>query len=280
MANLRIVYDNAADRASTLVASTTAGALAAANLQMNSKSTVWRSTGTTASLSLTWAGANPEKVACVVLPFSSLSPTATMRVRLYSDTGGSTLLIDSGTHLCCGSAPHGLADPAFLPSGANGYSYGGGVYACAWVAPTESVRKAVIDIVDTDNPLGYIEAARLVVGDYWSPTINASAGVTLTMVDTSAHARTDAGDLLTANGTRHKKLTFDLPAMAAADRSQIISIMRVNGMPRPIYCSIFPENGDLDLEQDFQVFGKLMQMPGIGTPIFSRYATALDVEEV
>lgn len=56
MANLRIIYDNAADRA-TLTASTTAGALAATNLQRDEKAAIWRSTDTTATLTATWATA-------------------------------------------------------------------------------------------------------------------------------------------------------------------------------------------------------------------------------
>ena len=58
MANIRFIHDNAADRA-TLAASTTAGSLAATNLQRNEKAAIWRSTGTTATIAATWAIAEP-----------------------------------------------------------------------------------------------------------------------------------------------------------------------------------------------------------------------------
>lgn len=82
MTNLRIIYDNAADRA-TLTASTTAGTLGVTNLQNNRKGRPWRATGTTARLGATWAA--PESIGGVFLPFCNLSPTATMRVRVSNE---------------------------------------------------------------------------------------------------------------------------------------------------------------------------------------------------
>ena len=66
---MRIVADNAADR-STLIASSTAGLLAASNLLTDIKSEVWRSTGTSATLTMSWPVA--ELVGMVALPFCSL----------------------------------------------------------------------------------------------------------------------------------------------------------------------------------------------------------------
>lgn len=79
MANLRIVTDNAVGRAASLVASSTAGALAVSNLQVDRKSSVWRAASTAAGLVLRWD--DPEEIGAVALPFCNLSPTATMRVR-------------------------------------------------------------------------------------------------------------------------------------------------------------------------------------------------------
>ena len=83
MTNLRIIYDNAADRAA-LTASTTAGTLGVANLQNNRKGRPWRATGTTARLGATWAV--PERIGGVFLPFCNLSPTASMRVRVSNES--------------------------------------------------------------------------------------------------------------------------------------------------------------------------------------------------
>jgi|APAra7269096714_1048519.scaffolds.fasta_scaffold00313_9 hypothetical protein len=88
MSNLRIVHDNASCRA-TITASSTAGALAAANLQVDDKSSVWRATGTTARLTLTWQAAEEIGAAALIC---NLSPTATMRVRLSSEQQATNML--------------------------------------------------------------------------------------------------------------------------------------------------------------------------------------------
>lgn len=280
MANLRIVFDNALDRGTTPVASTTAGSLVAANLQNDFKSQVWRSTVPTATtLATTWTGA-AETLSCVALPFSSLSPTATMQVQLYSDVAGTTLLLNTGAVLCSGTATLGIWDFNLTPTGANGYSYGGGSYGCIWFAQTANVRKIVVTLVDAGNALGYIEAARMVIGKHWSPTVNADFGAQLSMVDNSKHSRNDGGDLVTVRASRHKKLTFSLATLSPTERLTAISILRGNGMVRPLYCSLMPETGDRDLEQSYQIYGRLAQISSISTPYFNNYATSMELEEL
>jgi len=83
MPNLRIVSDNAIARAAALVASTTAGGLAAANLAIDKKSSVHRATDTSVTYTASWPTAEP--LGCVALPFCNLSPTAQMRVRTSNE---------------------------------------------------------------------------------------------------------------------------------------------------------------------------------------------------
>ena len=84
MPNMRVIYDNAADRA-TLAASSSAGTLVAANLKNDLKSMVWRSTMAatgatpTARLDASWPA--PETIAGVALAYCNLSTQALMRVR-------------------------------------------------------------------------------------------------------------------------------------------------------------------------------------------------------
>ena len=101
MANLRIVYDNAANRA-TVAASTTAGTLTASNLLTDIKSQVWRSIGTSATLTLEWDDA--EMVGMVSLPFASLTSEATIQVLGYLYTTDSNPLFDTGEQFACPSA--------------------------------------------------------------------------------------------------------------------------------------------------------------------------------
>jgi hypothetical protein len=274
-ANLRIIYDNATARG-TLSASTTAGSLAASNLLTDIKSEVWRSTATTATLTLTWT--NSEFVSCVALPFCNLSSAATLRVRGYTNVADATPAIDTGAQYAC-PATFGQVNWGQQFLGANSYAYGGGTYGVIWFAST-SVKKLVIDIADTTNVQGYIEASKLITGTYWTPTNNVEYGAELTVADTSTHERSDAGDLRTDRGTLHKVLSLDLTMLTSVDRNGLWNIMRGNGMSRPVFLSMTPLSDDPTEEQIYQVYGKLSKQGSVRYQFINQFTTSLEIEEV
>ena len=97
-----------------------------------------------------------------------------------------------------------------------------------------SVRKLYVEIVDTANTSGYVEAARLVIGKYWSPLYNADYGLQLSYKDDSSHSRNDAGYLLTDIKARSKSMTFSLSDVGLSDRENLCKILRKNGISIPI----------------------------------------------
>ncbi len=276
MNNLRIVYDNAVNRTSSLTASSTAGSLVAANLLTDIKSQTWRATGTSATLTATLA-AN-ETIACVALPFVNFTSGATIRVRGYATPSG-TLLIDTGAVAACASVPAGLKGWGTRSLGANAFAYNGGAYAYAWFAPTV-VQQLVIDLADSGNPAGYIEVSRLVVGNYWSPTYNADYGVTLTPADQSKQFRTDAGDLLTDLGTRSRSMKLNLSNMPATDRLAMTNLLTGNGLSAPVFFSLYPGSSDPALEQTFSIYAKLSAISSITANLPGVFVAPLELEEV
>jgi hypothetical protein len=82
MPNLRIVSDNAIERA-TLTASSTAGGLAVGNLAAPQVYPVWRATARDAWIAAAFD--SPEPIGFFGLFFCDLSPTAKMRVRLSNE---------------------------------------------------------------------------------------------------------------------------------------------------------------------------------------------------
>lgn len=275
MKNLRVVSDNPADR-SALSASSTAGLLVVSNLVNDRKSSVWRSIGTTATLT----GTSPvgELAACVHLLFSNLSPTATVRVRLYSDTAGASLVLDTGTVLAC-PAPAIVLRGWAAAAVASAYAYGGGSHARVWFAPT-TWKRFLIDLVDVNNQQGYLEAARLLVAPYWSPAKNASYGASLQRNDLSKHYRNDAGDLMTDAGTSSRGMKVSLDHMNAADRATFLSIVTGSGLAYPIFLSLFPESSDLQLERDHSIYGKLSDNAAIVLASMGTYASSIELEEI
>jgi hypothetical protein len=94
MPNLRVISDNAIDRAS-LAASSTATGYSVLSLKLPRKSDVWRAGGTTASIKAFWTA--PETVQGIALPFCDLSPTASLRIRVTSEVSTTNLLASPNT---------------------------------------------------------------------------------------------------------------------------------------------------------------------------------------
>jgi len=90
--NMRIVHDNALERATTLTASSEASAqMSVAKLRIDNKDTLWRATGTAAALRLAWPTA--ELLGCAALAPCNFSPAATMRVRLTNEAPATNVLV-------------------------------------------------------------------------------------------------------------------------------------------------------------------------------------------
>lgn len=272
---MRIIYDNAGDRA-TLTASSTAGTLVAANMQKDNKGSVWRSTSTSATLTLTWPTA--ELLGGLALAFCNLSSTATLRERGYTNAADTVPVVDTGAVHAAAYAPLGMWDWG-IPLGVNAYTYGGGTYGRAWFSKT-TVRKLVIDIVDTANTAGYIEVSRLVAGDYWEPDNDADRAMVVTPQDTSEQYRTQGGTLCFETGVRFRQVDVPLSNMTPLDRSNFWRIVRGNGKTRPMFVSVFPESDDPEMEQAYQVYGALTDMPSISSPYYQQYAASLPVVEI
>jgi hypothetical protein len=276
MPNLRIIFDNASDRAA-ITASSVAGTLVAANLLTDIKSDVWRSVGTNATISLTWASV--ENIGGVSFPFCNLTAKAKMRVRVYADNTLAVLKLDTGWNYAAPS-PSIDSNTWGTALGANAYYYAGNSYATQWMSSHPLGTFMTVDFDDPTNPSGYIEAARIVCGKFWSPAVNALMGASISIVDTSIQFRTDSGDLLTDTGTRHRKQTFDLPPMGSVDRASMWNILWGNGMSKPLLFSLYPESTDILLEQSHQMYSKLVTTPLMSTPYFSKYSVPIDIEEI
>jgi hypothetical protein len=274
--NLRIIYDNVADSA-TLTASTTASGLTVNNLKTEQKGFVWRSTGTSATITATWSSA--QTISGVVLPFCNLTSNATIQVRLFTNTGDATPVLNTGAQSARAYTPQDVFGGFTQPAGVNAYSFGGGSYARSWFAATVA-RKIEVIINDAGNSSGYIELSRLVCGNYWSPTYNTEFGLSLGYRDTSEQTRSESGNLITTNNTVHRTLNFNLNWLVDTDRTRMLSILRGNGLRKPLFVSIFPEDASLTKEQEFQIYGKLVNTNSITHPVYSVYTTTVDIEEI
>lgn len=293
--NLRIIYENLVD-SSTITASSTAGVTSTDNLKKDNKASIWRSqTSTTSSVkaNLVVAFGSTKTIGGVVLPFCNLTSVATIRVRGYTGTaptlGGTvdnptitatgTLVFDTGNVACCPYEQLGLWGWGTLPLGVNAYSYGGGTYARVWFTQA-SCSSIVIEIIDT-NSSKYVEAARLIVGSYWSPKYNTEYGLSAGTKDMSTSERSESGNLITNRGAIYTSLNFELSWLTPNDRFEMARILKGNGTSKPLFISLFPDNSeDWGKEQSHQIYGKLPDLPNITHPIYGMYSTSITIEEV
>jgi hypothetical protein len=274
--NLRVVYDNAANRA-TLSASSTAGALVVDNLYTDTKSEVWRSTSTSATLTLTWGIS--EIVGVVSLPFCSLTAQATFRIRGYTEPSDVIPKFDTGIQYPCAGSLSGF-NWGMMPLGVNSYAYGGATYGTVWFTP-QPIKQLVVDIDDSTNTLGYIEASKVIAGSYWEPANNAESGsAQISVADTSKNERSDAGDLKTDRGTTHKVLSFDLNFMTTADRNALGGILKGSGMFRAVFISLTPNADDATDEQTYQIYGKMSKQSSIRYQFVNQHSSQLEIEEI
>ncbi|CAB4175202.1 hypothetical protein UFOVP961_132 [uncultured Caudovirales phage] len=313
--NLRIIYQNSVDLSTTTISTSNSADGAntpKSNLQLDSKSLVWRSTPNSTvydtnsktytvktNIVLSFSTANSPTIGGIMLPFCNLSTVATVRVRGYSaiipTTGTATatvgptattpgsLLFDTGTVRAAPYQVLGLWDWGSLPLGVNSYSYGGGTYGRCWLPSKQQVpaQYILIELVDTANSSPYIELSRLIVGPYWSPTYNTSFGLSTSVKDLSSHMRSESGDLVTTRGIKFNSMNFDLKWLTPTDRLQFSMITKGNGISRPIFISLFPDNLDnWEKEQAHQIYGKLSQLSDIQHPIFDTYSSQVEIEEV
>ncbi len=273
--NLRIIYDNAADRAA-VTASSTAGTLVASNLLVETKSRIWRSTGTSATLTVLFPSA--EMISCVALAFCNFSSTATIRVRGYEEAADVSAAVDTGAVLACGPAALGLWDWGTQPLGVNSFSYGGSAYGRVWFDDT-LVKKLVIDLDDDDNEQGYLDVSRLIAGSHWSPVSNPEYPAPLRPEDSSTQYLNAAGDVLINRGTIRRRVMLNLTLMPPADRQRCLEILLGNGLSRPLFVSLFPDSDDPALEQAYQIWGRLPDLDEISTPSFSRFSAPITIRE-
>lgn len=275
MPHLRIIHDNAADRATLTVSSSASAALGAANLKTDRKGEVWRTVGASGSITAEWPTA--QTLGGVALAYTNLRTSATIRVQAYTLPGDAVPAYDSGVLPAC---PGVLAQQleGQVP-GVNTFGYAGAPCARLWF-PTLAARKIVVTLSDANHPSGYLEFGRLICGRYWEAEKNVDYSASVTPVDRSELSRSDAGDLVADIGTQHRKMVLPLPNAGTVDRNSLWNILWNNGKRRPVFASLFPEDTDVDAEQQHQIYARLVTSPAMTLASFKNYATTLELEEI
>lgn len=175
---------------------------------------------------------------------------------------------------------------AMVPDGwtaaaaASAYAYGGGICGRIWLATQVLAYGAALDIVDTSNLQGYLEAPRWVLGTYWEAATNADYGASAEAPDRSKSSYDDAGNLITERGTRSTRLTVDMSKLGPTDRAYVWKTFRTSGTSGEIFASLYPNDPDGQLEQMHQIWGQFVSTPSMKTPFFKLATATLDLQGI
>lgn len=214
---MRILANNLVDAAALTVPNTAPG-MGAGWLATGIKSELCRVLGSTASITAAWDA--DVSIDTVLLPSIMVSPSATIRVRIYS--ASDAVVVDTGSVIAAPGAT--LAEPShvavYLPSPALG-------------------RRLLITLSDSRQTR--LDIPGLVAGLSIQPRYNAAYGAGISYDDLSEHVRTAAGDLRTEIGTISPVLQFDLEWIHEDDREEIRRVLAA-GKGRLLFFDLLPGN--------------------------------------
>lgn len=272
--NLRILYNNLADSATIVPASTVTG-FPVTNMQIDSKGSVYRTSTNAAEFTITWT--TSQTIDSIIFPFCNLTSAATVRVRIYSSTGATTPTVDTGYKLAC---PFEQITPTNWKgaTGINTYSFGGGTTARAYLDTPVVCAKIVVSFTDTGRT--YLEFSRILIGKAWKPVHNTKFGISTDFVDQSQQSRTQSGNLITDNKPSYKTLNFDLEWLTPSDRTEFIKLIKTVGVKQSVFASIFPNDADTEKESLYQIYGKFTNSVTITHPMFTVYTTSVSLEQI
>lgn len=266
---MRIIPKNWTDEATITAVPDMIATLPATNLQTQYREQVARSSGVAVPQVLYLALPRQCLFSGATLYRSNLSAYATWRVQIYSDVAYSVQVYDSGT--VNGSSPKTLGELLWGidPLGAGLWTDVGYAVADLWFTRVAG-QSVKVTISDPTNAAGYLEAARLVMGDYFDFTYAPSIGSGLRMIDTTTFARSDGGSIRAERGFSYRELSLQFRFMAAVDRDRLTALLLDRGLTRDVYASVFPGVGGV-YERNHKM---LARMPSLGALTYNTGYTA------
>lgn len=270
--NARFIFKNLA-RLTGVTASTAAAGYPASNLLNSDKAMTCRSTGK--SLTLSGSYSQLMTASGLALDATNLSSGATGRLYLYSDTGATVLARDTGVAYIC-PAPPGDLEGWNIAQASSAYAYGGGTNAVLWF-PETTFRSWRLVIDDVNNMQGYVEAAYLMLGQYWSPEFDVDAGMRVKLRDTDVQKRSAAGSLRARAGVKWREMALDLSDMPLVDLRILLRSLRSLGRSKPFFVAVYPDDDDTLLDAETRMVCMLTEEAEftLGGP--DDFATALTV---
>lgn len=243
----------------TLSASSVRGELAANHVQTMEPDKVWRANGCDAEW-LAWDFGADTYVTALMFVGHNLSPDATLRLRLAASAADVTAAPAVDSEAVSAWPTSGKPDDPEWPS----------FFSLVRVTNGLRYRYGRLDIEDPDNPDGFVQGSRLLVGRPFVPKYNVDFNPSLGLVSSDEAGRTPQGRSVGARrGDPGRTLGVVMSALEEDDLTdELFELQRYCALARDFGVVLFPA-----ATQRFHKFGGQFRFAGL-QPAQAREARA------
>ena len=283
MSNTIIGYQNRIDAATFAAYGSWSTTLPLTNIKTRSLSRKARSTNATnSSTKLRFSLDSARVIGSVAIVNHNLQKDASWRYRVYSDSGYSTLVYDSGTINVWPLMPFGSyewEDSRFWDLQLSAEEIALFTKTLTYVPDTiESAQYYQVEFFDSTNTDGYVELGRIFVGSIYQPTLNMSLGASIgdetnTVVDVAL-----SGAEFFDRRTSYRVAQFTLDHLTYNESIINGDIIKISGLDAEVVY-IYDDNTALDLHRR-AFLGRLRALSPISQPYNTRYQTTYEIKEL
>jgi hypothetical protein len=283
MSNTIIGYQNRIDAATFTAYGSWSTSLPLTNIKTRQLSKKARSTNSVnSSTKLRFALDAERIIGSVAIVNHNMQKDATWRYRVYSDSGYSTLVYDSGTLNVWPLMPFGSyewEDSRFWDLQLSAEEIALFTKTLTFVPSTvASAQYYQIEFFDSTNTDGYVELGRIFVGAIYQPELNMNLGASIgdetnTIVDVAL-----SGAEFFDRRTSSRVAQFTLDHLAYNESIINGDIMKISGTDAEVLY-IYDDNTALDLHRR-AFLGRLRTLSPIAQPYNTRYQTTYEIKEL
>jgi hypothetical protein len=268
---------------STLTVDSESSTLPKENLQNLQIVRIFR-TGAVTSLQIDVDFGSSKLVDLMSIINHNFTISASIRWRLSNASDFSSSLYDSGTVDVWpaiedfGSSPWGIFTWGSKPTQEQADLYTANVFAI--LSSATVARYMRIEISDSTNTDGYLQAGRLIAGPAYQPTINYANGVEFEFVDESRVTKSRGGQTFVDEVEKFRRLRFDLINLPEDEifGNVFNSLDRIKGISKDVLVIPQPSEPTTWITQN--IYGRISATAPIVNSALTFYGRQIEIEEM
>lgn len=283
MANCIFGYQNRIDESTFEAYGSWETSLPLLNLKNRLLSKVARSTDATAtSTRLRFAIAKDRVVGVLAVANHNLTVDATFRYRIYSDSGYSTMVYDSGTLNVWPDMPYGYYEWEEEPFWDLSMTDEQRILSAKTLIHIQTnITNATyyqIEFFDTANPDGYVQLGRIFLGTKYQPEANMNLGASIGLETDTLIDKALGGAEFFDRRESFRVARFTLDYLNQSDSIINSDMMRISGIDAEV---VFVWDNSTDIIRNRRGFlGRLRSLSQIEQPYNTRFQTTYEIKEL